>query len=334
MKILFTGYHNPHFVNTNVYKEEAIKELGHELISFEDRDFFIPGRIRRKFHFLQLWDIKRLNGKLVALAEREKPSLCIVSGGHRILPETVAEIKRKGITIVLWTTDVPVDFTNIKKAAPFYDHIFCSGTEAVEIFRDQGLGKVYWLPFACDPRCHSPVELSEKDKKKYANKVVFVGSFYPERANVLESVSDLDIAVWGPYWKRLEENSPLKRKVKDAKLNYDEWVKIYNTAEIVLVIHYNTGGVPCNQASPKLYEALACGKFVLADNQKDARALFEDGRHMVFFEDEGDLRKKIDYYLGHPEERERIAAEGRKEVLKEHTYKNRIKKILEIMNQD
>ncbi|NQS89516.1 glycosyltransferase [Patescibacteria group bacterium] len=331
MRILFIAPHSPYFVDTAVYREKAIVELGHQLISFEDRDFILPGRIRKKVDFLHRWDLKRLNKKLVRLASNEKPDLCIVLGGQWILPDTLSEIKKMGISVVLWTADVPRHFNNILKTAHIYDFIFCAGTEAVEILKNQGLEKVFWLPFACDPDYHHPVELTDREMEEYAKDIVFVGSFYPNRARVLESIFDLDIAVWGPYWSRLDKNSILKKKVVDARVNYKEWVKMYNASKIVLVAHYNDGKTPCNQASPKLYEALACRSFVLVDDQKDARALFEDKKHVVFFRDGKDLREKIGYYLNHPEERKKIAYGGYEEVLRKHTYRHRIGEIFRML---
>jgi spore maturation protein CgeB len=99
----------------------------------------------------------------------------------------------------------------------------------------------------------------------------------------------------------------------------------------VLGLHYFNPSVVCHQASPKLFEAMACRAFVLSDNQKDARALFEDGRHMVFFKDVKELRKKIEYYLSHAEERMAIAQKGCEEVLARHTYRHRIERILSMM---
>ena len=73
MKILLVGYHNPHFVNTMVWREKAVEYLGHELVVFDDRQFLIPGRIRESVPFLQQWDLGRLNRALVAFAARTKP---------------------------------------------------------------------------------------------------------------------------------------------------------------------------------------------------------------------------------------------------------------------
>ena len=331
MKILCVSYHNPNFVNTTVYRERAIKELGHDLVSFDDRSFLISGRVRQAVGFLQKWDLERLNEKLIRLVDRRKPDLCLVVGGYNILKETVLKLKKRGVVTSLWTTDVPINFENIIKTAPFYDHVFCAGTEAVALLKSSGVREATWVPYGCDPEYHRPVDLTGEEKKKYGRDISFVGSFYPNRARVLESISDLDLAVWGPYWSRLDKASPITSKAVSAKLNYDEWIKIYSASKINLVIHYDDGKTPCNQASPKLYETLACKAFALVDDQHDARVLFEDGRHLVFFTDENDLKKKIRYYLDHPDERDKIAEAGYREVLDKHTYRHRISRILSVI---
>ena len=138
-----------------------------------------------------------------------------------------------------------------------------------------------------------------------ASDLAFVGSFYPNRGRILEAVADLDLGIWGPYWQKLPPDSLLNKKAVNIKMNYDQWVKIYNASKIVLVVHYQDPQIACHQASPKLFEAMACGSFVLCDRQKDAQALFKDKEHLVFFDDAKDLRSKIEYYFGPSNEERR-----------------------------
>lgn len=334
MKILFSGYHNPFFMTITEYIEKAIKKSGHHLLSFDDRAFILPGRIRQKLKFMHAWDLKRLNNNLISLAFKHKPDFCLITGGHRILPETIKKIKDRGIQTGLWTIDLPLDFQPIIKAAPFYDFVFCGGTEAQEPLAKAGIEKTHWLPFACDPEVHKPVHVIIEEKKKWGSDVSFVGSFYPNRGQILEKLFDFDIKVWGPGWNKLPYESPLRKSVKDIKLKPEEWRKIFSSSKILIAIHYQDGKTPCYQASPKVYETLACQSFLLVDNQKDVKSLFKDGRHLVIFKDIKDLREKIVYYLNHPEERKKILKEGYREVLEKHTYQVRLEKILSIVKKD
>jgi spore maturation protein CgeB len=335
MKILFSGHHNPHFFTITEYLEKAIRLLGHELFVFEDRQHSIPGRLRKYLPFLNQIDLKIINKKMISIAEKTKPDIAIVTGGHRISSAMINQVKDEGIICILWTIDAPLYFQPIMDVAPFYDQIFCQGTEAIELLDKAGIRGAQWLPMACDPDYHHPVECTSEEKKKYGSDIVFVGSYYPERAALFEKMTDLDLTIWGPGWESLPQSSPLKRKIRGKYTTPDEWLKIYSVSKIVLATHYQDpqNRFPVYQASPRVFEAMACGCFVISDRQRDVFSLFEDGKHLVGFDNPNDLIEKIKYYLAHPEEREAIARRGREEVLKNHTYADRIKKLISLVTK-
>ena len=330
MKILFSSHHNPHFFTITEYLEKAIRFLGHELFIFEDCNHLIPGRIRERVPFLNQLDLDIINKKILVLAESVNPDIAIVMGGHRISSETISILKSLGIVCILWTIDAPNNFQPIINAAPFYDHIFCQGTEAIELLDNAGIRGAQWLPMASDPDYHSPAECSFSDKEKYGSDLVFVGSCYPERASIFETISEFDLAIWGPGWENLHSNSPLRRCIRGAHTTPAEWLKIYNTSKIILATHYHNpeNRFPVYQASPRVFEALACGAFVICDDQRDVFSLFQDGKDLVRFLDALDLVRKVNRYLFHPEERKKIAERGRQNILENHTYVHRIHKLL------
>jgi spore maturation protein CgeB len=330
MKVLLVSNRNQHFHNTNYYREKALIGLGHDVVFFNVFSYLTLGRLRAFFPVLQRAEDERINKMLVRACAEGRPDLCLVVGGHTILPDTVRQICALGVRVVLWTTDVPHPqrFANVLSSAALYDRVFCAGTEAIEVLG--GRCAPVWLPFACDPICHAPQVLSPQEVVRYQRDIVFTGSYYSNRQHVLEALAAYDIGIWGPLWGRLPMASALKTKAEESRLDFSVWTKIYSAAKIVLVVHYQDGNIPCYQASPKLFEAMACGAFVLCDDQKDARALFQDKENVVFFKDADDLKQKVDFYLANPQERERIAACGRREVLEKHTYRHRMQKIIEV----
>ena len=335
MKILFSGYHNPKFLTITEYMEMAIEALGHELLIFDDRQHIIPGRIRARIEWLNKFDLNHINREMVSLALKTKPDIAIITGGHRITASTVRALKDNGICTVLWTIDSPLKFQPIIDVAPFYDHIFCQGTEAIELLDREGIEGAKWLPMACDPIEHRPVEISAEEKERYGDDVVFVGSYYPNRAELFENLADFDFGIWGPGWEKLEAKSKLRRRIKGSHTPPSEWLKIYSASKIVLVTHYQDPEkrFPVYQASPRVFETMACGAFAVSDNQRDVFSLFKDGEHLICFDNHGELIEKIKYYLDHSEERERIALQGREEVLKNHTYEHRIEKLLSVVGK-
>ncbi len=239
MKILFSSNKNPQFLTITEYIEKAFKSSGCELLFFDNRDFIIPGRIRNRLPFLNNLDLMRINNKLVTAIKSYKPHILLEAGGHRILPDTLKKIKRHGILTALWTIDPPLDFEPLRKAAPCYDFVFTGGSEAYDILKENGIKNLRCLPFACDPDLHKPQILSENDQKLYGADISFVGSvhpgLYPFRIKFLESIADLDLAVWGPGSSSIPQDSPLKKRIRGEKTPPDAWTKIYSASKIVLV---------------------------------------------------------------------------------------------------
>jgi len=334
-KILLSGYHNPRFPTITEYMENAIRCLGHDLFIFDDGRHIIPGRIRDRFKLLHRFDMGYLNKKLIHLASDTRPHIAIITGGDMIAADTINELKRFGTATVLWTIDAPSNFQPIIDTAPFYDHIFCQGTEAIELLEKAGIRDAHWLPMACDPLHHHSVTVPDFEKAKYAHDIVFVGSYYPIRASLFEPIAHFDLAIWGPGWDRLDRTSPLKGCIRGLHTLPSEWLKIYSSAKIVLAPHYQDPEKRflVYQASPRIFEALACGAFLISDNQRDVFTLFKDGEHLARFDHAMDLVDKVGFYLEHPETRKTIAEKGKAEVIRRHTYIHRIREMISIIHR-
>jgi len=76
---------------------------------------------------------------------------------------------------------------------------------------------------------------------------------------------------------------------------------------------------------------MATGSLLLTNDlsENGLSELFESGKHLVTYSGEEDLLEKIRLYLDRPEEREKIARNGRNCILKKHTYKHRMAALLE-----
>jgi len=342
MKILFVGYHNPRFISFTEYIERAITSLGHTLEVFDFRDWRIPARIRQRVPALHSRDMRRINRDLIRRVEKFRPDLLIVNGGWTIFPETVSEIRSSfKVITVNWIADFPLMFNDYLRNGPYYDYFFTCGTDALNKYREAGNKNGYWLPFACDPAIHKPIDLSAEEKKKYACDICFVGSNYTERVEILEKLTDFDLGIWGIGWKRIPKNSPLGSSIRGGVVTPDEWVKIFSASKMVL----NIIGHRCDVMEPyvdekdfrmtntKVFEILGCGAFQLVDAKADVMTLFEDKKHLVCYRNADELIDLIKSYLADPGQRKMVAGEGRTEVLKKHTYRHRIEEILSIISR-
>jgi spore maturation protein CgeB len=62
--------------------------------------------------------------------------------------------------------------------------------------------------------------------------------------------------------------------------------------------------------SDRFINSISCGAFTLAKRVPDTDLLFEDGRHVRYFNDCRHFFELVDYYLAHDAERRAIAAAG------------------------
>lgn len=161
-----------------------------------------------------------------------------------------------------------------------------------------------WLPVACD----SEINKNFKYGKKYD--IVFVGNVNPSYSSKRIKLLQL-----------IAENFELKIF---TNVYGEEMAKIYSQAKIVF--NYSI----YNDLNMRVFEAMSCGSLLITNRlpiESGLEDIFEDGKHLVLYDNEQDLLEKIDYYLHHDTEREDIAYKGHKEVISKHTYVHRVEQI-------
>ena len=87
-------------------------------------------------------------------------------------------------------------------------------------------------------------------------------------------------------------------------------------------------GVGRGNIPHRIFEALACGSFLLTNDLPVGKELFRDRVHLAYYNDDN-IEELIEYYLAHHEEREHIAAQGRVEVLSKHTVSHRLQRVMQ-----
>jgi spore maturation protein CgeB len=81
----------------------------------------------------------------------------------------------------------------------------------------------------------------------------------------------------------------------------------------------------------RLYEATGVGTLLLTDEAKNLGELFEPGREVVTYADADDLAEKVRHYLAHEDERSAVARAGQERTLREHTYAERMRELVAIL---
>jgi len=337
MKILLLGSHMNYNLEHYVYMNLA--KLGHEV-----RFYGYKGKLGRFANIIRMattrskpvrslagifW-LNRINSEIKKVAEEFRPDLVLSIKGETVKPETIKWFKQEiGAKTALWYPDDPRFFKSlVKHIAPSYDHVFTASEKAIEMYRDIGCESVHFLPFACEPTVHKRVNLTKSETVAYNSDVIFVGTYTPRRARLIKALegAGINIKVYGPYWRLFKRGNNVYNGIYGT-----EMVKAFNAAKIVLNIHVEDD-LPY-KVNMRTFEATGCGSFLLTDKSYGLEKMFIYGSELVCYEDEKELTELAKYYLEHGDECIKIGERGRERAYREHTYEERVKKLLRLFGK-
>ncbi len=146
------------------------------------------------------------------------------------------------------------------------------------------------------------------------------------RLQCVKELTAFDLEIRGDTgWKDLLGRSDILSPPIDY---YKELPGFYSRCRINFNATSLQMGAAVNQ---RVFDVPACGAFLLTDRQQALGEAFDLGHEVIAFEDPDEIPDLIRFYLKHPGKREAVAERGRKRVLQEHTYKHRLRHIIERM---
>ena len=106
---------------------------------------------------------------------------------------------------------------------------------------------------------------------------------------------------------------------------YEQMPLVFRHSRINLNISLRSikSGIPL-----RAFDIMGSGGFLLSNFQADFLDAFTPGEDFVYYESEEDLLQKIDYYLDHEDERAAIAKNGHDKVAAAHTFRHRVREML------
>ncbi len=317
----------------------ALRNMGHEVATVNceefSQGFSSLKNVTRNPHNSEILsqNFMKFMGEIAAAKASEfQPDLILALAQAPLTPDAIQKLRALKVPVVFWFVE---DFRTLpywNEIATAYDHIFTLQKENFhDLLRTKGALNCHYLPQACFPDVHKPINLAGEDLGLYGTDVSFMGAAYHNRVQSFPRLMDLDFKIWGTDWNL---DTPLGRLVqnKSKQVTSEECVKIYNGAIINLNLHSSTYHYGINPegdfVNPRTFEISACKGFQLVDNRKDLSHMFKKGEEIISFESLDQMREQIDYYLSRPDERNAIALKSYQRVLKEHTIEHRMQELL------
>lgn len=260
--------------------------------------------------------------ELIKKVKLVKPDVLLGLKLDRIGARVLRSIKKTGAFVALWYVDCVDDKVPewIKPLHREADIFFTTAGGMLGKYRDVSDTPSYWLYEGAHLPSFPLSGSNGKPKNIYRSEVAFVGSIYyydehgevvTNREGFLKRVSErFELRIWGP------------QGVRDARERWGEgypaveWpaynaelVKVCEAADIVLGTN-TTNSVEC-YFSNRTFITLASGGFHVTSYVPGLETMFENRKHLVWYETEEECFRLIEYYLGRPALRKKIAREGR-----------------------
>lgn len=187
--------------------------------------------------------------------------------------------------------------------------------EAQQFFEGQGINHHYVRPGVYKPEC-----VKGNVRTEFQKDVVFVGSVEGYHRE------------W-PYRQKLYTFLSRKYKNRFGKFGHPEMLvrgqdlnDLYASAKVVVGDSLCPGFQKPYYWSDRVYETTGRGGFLIHPYIKGLEDEFTDREDIVFydFNDFNQLKRLIDYYLEHDEEREAIRDSGMRKTSERYTYTERL----------
>jgi spore maturation protein CgeB len=250
-----------------------------------------------RLHFLPDWD--------AAVAAREDVAVHLF--GLKEAPTRRAQVN------ILWQISHPDLAT--PEMYDRYDHVCVASDLFAARMASLARVPVSALHQATDPERFKP------DPTGPRHELLFVANSRKVRRRIVEDLAGTthELAIYGHGWtpELANPSSVMGEGVPNGEL-----ARYYSSAAIVLNDHWDDMRAE-GFLSNRLYDALACGAFVISDHVEGIDEEFDGA--VRSYEGRDALEALVERFLADPAERRRLAEHGRQIVLERHTFDVRVR---------
>jgi FkbM family methyltransferase len=266
-------------------------------------------------------------------AWRGKDELWGSKVGHNAseLQQIVRWCKGRGVPTLFWNKEDPVHFETFLTTAKQFDFVFTTDMDCIHRYKAAlGHDRVFFLPFACQPSVHNPIELYERK-----DAFCFAGAYYaryPERTRDLGNfVSKLPefrpVEIYDRNYGKNDPNYQFPAEYQPfivGTLPFAEIDRAYKGYRYAI----NLNSIKQSQTmfARRVYELLGCNTVTVSNYSRGVRLMFGD---LVITTDSGEeMVRRLQALAGDDEGSGKLRLAALRKVMLEHTYEQRLNYIV------
>jgi FkbM family methyltransferase len=249
--------------------------------------------------------------------------------GHtsKELQGIVAWCRAMNIPTVFWNKEDPVHFETFLTTAKLFDHVFTTDIDCIHRYKAAlGHGRVYLLPFACQPANNNPIETYDRK-----DAFCFAGAYYvkyPERTKDLGNFVEA-LPAFRPleiYDRNFGKNDPNYQFPSEYQpyivgtLPFDQIDKAYKGYRYAI----NLNSIKQSQTmfARRVFELLASNTITVSNFSRGVRLLFGD---LVITTDSGsEMVDHLNQVASDETHSRKLRLAALRKVMEEHTYVQRM----------
>jgi spore maturation protein CgeB len=247
----------------------------------------------------------------------------VVNVDARLAPASVSRLRQGGARVAFWFPDHVSQLGRQLMVLAPYHAVFFKEPHLVERLQASVDIPAYYLPQACNPRWHRPLEAAGTEPS-----LVIAGNMYPARVLLLERLASagIPLTLYGPGFPRWMGDSPLRAMHAGRSVYREEKARVFRSAAGVLNTMHPAEVAGVNV---RLLEAAGCGAAVLSEFRPTLPELFDLGDEMLAFHDFDELVDQARRLLSEAGLTAQIGDAAARRAHREHTYDRRVATILE-----
>lgn len=331
-KVLLIG---PDYFGINKSVADAFGEIGNKVKIYNFCEKYPVNSINKITHglfskfninyFINQYDAK-VNNEIINIYNDFLPDIVVIIKGHKIFKTTLNKMKNS--KLVLWMMDSVERVPKIFETIESYDLVYVFEEKDVSYLIERGILATH-LPLALDAKLYTynPSSIN----KSYD--ITFIGSLYQERIDVLKGIIDkypnknINIKGFFPSWKVSLRNLRLRfgkysKYFSIESVKEDKVSEIYSKSKIILNLHQNFSHSGTNL---RFFEIAGTKSVQLVNRKSFISKNFS--MEPLLFDSYDELYEVINNIFHNKIDENRITEQLYHEVIHNHTYLNRVKRI-------
>ena len=338
MRVLFIGPKKSlnKYLSNSYLQFLALKKLYKNVDSIDSSQIlFLPFLTNKIFihisplifeYFINFYILSRI---------KKKYDLIWIKGGDFIGKKLILELKKKTKKIVFVCNDNPFVKRDKQRwklflpAAKYYDCIAFQDKSRIIPSKKWGVKNSLLTIPPYDKNTHKKQKILRKEKKKYQNDIIFIGTWSPKKGEFIKKLIKLglNINVYGLSWDKDPDYQSFKSNVKLDHVSHPNYSKLIQNSKIALCL-FAEGNL--DTITARSIEIPAIGTLLFSLRTTAMKNILVENKEAIFFSSPKECFEKCKHYLKNQKKAQKIANKGHIKITKilKPSHENLIKKIV------